>query len=451
MRRPSRDPELGSSVAVPTLTKAFAATAISDLSIDLEGASMTSLQTTVNIGFCLNTLLCRSSVRLTDQNDNQLVHDIGPVSFGKLDLWGFGICDRMFAAMCSAAAELSAEAHLDNMDMHLEGSGRWSWLIYAVCCGGSEVEIPSVEVCWGTLTRFDIRAITAVLHTNYPQPILGTSQNGRHQFGFVDILEGAELRLREVNGGDECVVVVSKACRCRALYDPTEGELVNVIVPGYGACKAKLGASSRFTPDCRKSNFPRKRLTGSFAIRNTTIESPAVLMDLLALVTSGLRSLLLRARTPTQLDLSLLCIACPDLQELFTRNFNVKVAVQDESLGRWPIKRIDFMDCTGTLADLTSCLRNKSLRLARELVHLQVRPPRRLTYDDAAASELMAHDGEILPVTKDKLPAQSKAAMISVVTSTCEALRPIHRLDAYILSLVFVFASTPGQRAVICS
>ncbi|KAE9282598.1 hypothetical protein PF008_g27608, partial [Phytophthora fragariae] len=132
--------------------------------------------------------------------------------------------------------------------MHLDGPGRWPWLIYALCCGVSDIVIPSVEVWRGSLTRSDIVAISTVLQTHYPQPILGTTQNDRHQYGFVDFQEGAELRLCGAHYGEDCAIVLSSACRCRALYDPADGASVNVIVPGYGACKTKLGAGSRFTP-----------------------------------------------------------------------------------------------------------------------------------------------------------------------------------------------------------
>lgn len=64
--------------------------------------------------------------------------------------------------------------------------------------------------------------------------------------------------------------------------------------------------------------------------------------------------------------------------------------------------------------------------------------------------ELKTHDGEFLPVVKEKLPAQSKAALISVVTWASSVTKPLNRLDAYVLSLISVFASTPQQRSDDC-
>ncbi|KAE8896180.1 hypothetical protein PF003_g19763 [Phytophthora fragariae] len=61
--------------------------------------------------------------------------------------------------------------------------------------------------------------------------------------------------------------------------------------------------------------------------------------------------------------------------------------------------------------------------------------------------ELNAYDGEFLPMVKEKLPARSKAAMLSIVTSASCATKPIHHhLGEDILSLIFAFASFPGTQ-----
>lgn len=85
--------------------------------------------------------------------------------------------------------------------------------------------------------------------------------------------------------------------------------------------------------------------------------------------------------------------------------------------------------------------------MTRELTSLEVRPSSLVDPDEV--KELNSRDGEFLPVAKEKLPAESKAALMSVATSATSAA--LNRLmDANILSLIFVFASTPAQRSVHC-
>nr|KAE8921072.1 hypothetical protein PF009_g28640 [Phytophthora fragariae] len=105
--------------------------------------------------------------------------------------------------------------------------------------------------------------------------------------------------------------------------------------------------------------------------------------------------------------------------------------------------------CTRTLPDLTGCLRDPELRMARQLTSLDIRPPCG-SIDMDQVRELRTHDFECLPLVKKKFPTKSKAAVMSIVTSTSNATKPIHHLDANILNLIFVFASTPARRFVKC-
>ncbi|KAE9041117.1 hypothetical protein PR001_g6765 [Phytophthora rubi] len=249
--------------------------------------------------------------------------------------------------------------------------------------------------------------------------------------------------------------VLSSGCRCRSLYDPIDSvSWVNFVVPGYGICNAKLGEGVKFTPDSEKPVFPEKRFCGSLEINHVKFETSAVLMELLTLVTHGLRSLELYinkkvvAAISIRIDLSALSMACPDLQRLSITEFNVIVSAHNESLCRWPVKTIAIENCTGPLSDLTRCLRNPTLRMARQLVEVKV-TARKNALDEEGKRELKVHDGEFLPITKEKFPAESKAAMLSVVTIASSTTKPIH-LGEDILSLVFAFASIPEQRTVQC-
>lgn len=248
---------------------------------------------------------------------------------------------------------------------------------------------------------------------------------------------------------------MSRACHCRALHDPLDGEWVTVIVPGYGVCKAKLGEGIRFTPDSDNPAFPVKRLCGSLEISRVRFETAAVLMDLLTLVTSGLRRLTLfapddDATAAIQIDLCVFSTACPELRHLSVTHFDVVVSAHNVSLRRWPVKTIFlqwWQERRSTLSDVTRCLKNTELRMTRELTSLEVRPSSLVDPDEV--KELNSRDGEFLPVAKEKLPAESKAALMSVATSATSAA--LNRLmDANILSLIFVFASTPAQRSVHC-
>ncbi|KAJ8576958.1 hypothetical protein ON010_g2247 [Phytophthora cinnamomi] len=221
--------------------------------------------------------------------------------------------ERLFAAICSAVADSTTEAQLSLLGMELDNPERWPWLIYALCCGSADKPVLAT-ISWGELTEGDMLVIAAVLQTNYPLPILDSDSTSPHQYGFLDIQKGAKIRLCGVSDDKDNIFVVSSSCRCRALYDPADSEWVNVIVPGYGACKAKLGGDIRFTPDSGNSDIRKKRLSVWLEIDNVTIETPAVLIDLLTLVTRGLRKLNLFApEVPTpaaiQVDLCALSTA----------------------------------------------------------------------------------------------------------------------------------------------
>ncbi|GMF48679.1 unnamed protein product [Phytophthora fragariaefolia] len=423
------------------LAKGFATTAINKFSLGLEGKTINSPTAMMNAGVLLNSLVCGQAVYegigRTSPNTFQL-------EYGRFVLSFVGVCDKLFTATCSAIAEMPVETPLSKLRMGLEGSRRWSWLAYALCGGASEAIIPSVDIVRGTLTKSDVQIMSTVLKTNYPQPILENGQNDSHQYGFVNIPEGTELHLCGVDDVDVGRFVMPSRCICRALYDPADGEWINIVVPGYGMCKEILGGSIQFVADAGKSIFQKKRLSTSLGIRSVIFETPTVLMDMLALVTSGLRELTLFARREDTMgridvDIYMLSIACPALHNLTVGIFNVVVSAYDEPLCHWPVKAIRLIQYTGRLSDLTRCLRSPAVRMSRELVSLEVLSDE---CKHAEKKELIALNGEFLPVIKEKFPAKSMAAVLSAVTSL------IHPLDAFVLSLIFEFASTPMQRSI---
>ncbi|OWZ01575.1 hypothetical protein PHMEG_00027007, partial [Phytophthora megakarya] len=232
-----------------------------------------------------------------------------------------------------------------------------------------------------------------------------------------------EVHLCDFPDDEHAVIMVPSSCHCRAVYDPDNSkELVNFVVPGYGACVANLGGAVQFTPDSR-------------------------------IVTNGLRNFTLEAHeefdtTQFELDLRALSVACPELQTLSTYYINVVLSVHYNALRRWPIQ---YMSLTGIqqISDLELCLSDTATQMARTLVELKVTSRMDERLDEEEVKKLKAHDGEFLPVIKEKFPLQLKIAMISAVTST-SSTKAIHLLDTYILSLIFVFSSTPEQRVVQC-
>ncbi|GMF67884.1 unnamed protein product [Phytophthora fragariaefolia] len=325
------------------LAKGLAVTGSKRVLLSLEGETNHSPAAMINAGLLLNSLVCGRAVSegigRTSPNTFQL-------EYGRFNVSCVGVCDKLFTATCSAIAELPAETPLSELDMALEGSGRWSWLAYALCGGASEAIIPSVAIWGGTLTKSDVQIMSVVLRTNYPQPILENGQNDNHQYGFVNIPEGTQLHFCGVNDVDIGTFVVPSRCRCRALYDPTDGEWISIIVPGYGMCKSMLEGGVEFVPDPEKSSSRKKCVSTCLAIGSVKFETPTMLMDMLALVTRGLRELTILADNDDNMthridvDLYALSIACPELQDLTFRAFNVVVSEYNEPLRRWPVKTI---------------------------------------------------------------------------------------------------------------
>ncbi|OWY97168.1 hypothetical protein PHMEG_00032368 [Phytophthora megakarya] len=419
-------------------------TSTSKLELELGGDTVTDTpQVTTNASILLNEILCGHNDH-NDHNDHL---------YGKLDLSCFSISNGVFCSICSAVAELSAQSRLSNLSMDMRDQDRWQWLIYGLCCGASNTDIPSVEVLWGTLTKSDISIIADVLRVGYPLPA-PKQECAYGIYGFVNLQAGVEVHLCDFLDDEHAVIMIPISCRCRAVYDPNNGnELVNFVVPGYGACVAKLGGAVQFTPDSTP-NFRVKPLRGSLALMYITIETPEVLLDLLTMITSGLRALKLYGHhkyTATQihLDLCALATACPKLRELSTDSIDVVVSSHNNALRQWPIKYME-LNVIQQVSDLLPCLGDPTTRMAHELVELRVSIQWREPFDDEEVKKLKAHNGEFLPVVKEKFPLPLKIAMISAVTSTFSKAKAIQRMNADLLSGIFVLASTPEQRVIEC-
>ncbi|KAE9352166.1 hypothetical protein PR003_g4514 [Phytophthora rubi] len=354
----------------------------------------------------------------------------------------------------------------------MTGPIRWAWLIYAVFCGSSSVSRNSVQI-WGSLSSEDLVMIEEVLRTNYPQPVLQQSQDHPSKYGFVDIQEGAQL-----SGKNGIRLEITRALRCRALYNPTTmGDSVEVVVPGYGICTAKIeDGGNNFVSDAVCPSLPSSQLKSicSLMLHLSTLESVATLMQLLRLIGGSLRSLYLGSQRDQAADLSsqshmqqaylslesqrqhidlcMLATICPDQEKLDLKFYGIRVSVPNEALRQWAIKEMTLYG-VGDFSALMTCLTDTTLRMRKTLAVLGVfsyiRP---LCPDDI--ERLIALEGEFLPVTKEKFPKLSKAAMLSAVrsgwnnNSSTGAMRALSRLDASVLSLIFTFASIPERRYI---
>ncbi|KAE9190119.1 hypothetical protein PF002_g24851 [Phytophthora fragariae] len=105
------------------------------------------------------------------------------------------------------------------------------------------------QVTWGALLGF-------------PEDPWGYSPEFREAVARLEAM-GLDESVKKENG-----FVVSKACRCRALYTTADGEWVNVVVPGYGTGKAKIGGGTRFIPDSVTPQLREKRLSGALELND---------------------------------------------------------------------------------------------------------------------------------------------------------------------------------------
>lgn len=176
-------------------------------------------------------------------------------------------------AILSAFADASSidrltlvKAANDKHDACLEPL-HWGWLAYALWGRTSTVSIPTLRLSPMDLTEELVSAVEAALQTNYPQPQRGSAS----LYGFVDILEGTELRPCRRSS---LALVLSRDCRCRAYYDPSSmGSQANVVVPGYGICQVELEEGTiEFVSDEASTDITMQEATGSGGVRSLIVD-----------------------------------------------------------------------------------------------------------------------------------------------------------------------------------
>ncbi|EGZ13098.1 hypothetical protein PHYSODRAFT_302847 [Phytophthora sojae] len=168
---------------------------------------------------------------------------------------------RCLFSACSAVAEMDSRPTLTSLCMKWMTSKRWPWLIYCLQCrasgiGATDTAVSTLTIRENQLTKADMSAIAAVLETRYPLPAGGEGI----AYGFANVEEGAQLWPHGLPEHANNALVTSSKFRCRASYDAaTNGGFVDLVVPGYGICKTRLGESTRFIPDRTSPPPPVKK------------------------------------------------------------------------------------------------------------------------------------------------------------------------------------------------
>ncbi|KAG7386565.1 hypothetical protein PHYPSEUDO_015473 [Phytophthora pseudosyringae] len=440
------------------LSVAVVKTAMTHLALNLDDDNM-NRQFVKNAGPNLSILassIGKQEGEAGDLQDQVDSRQAGNVPFA---ITCYGVSDLMVSPACSAIAELQAVGAI-NLGLKILTSdppSPWGWLVYAMCCTTSHTTVRDVVINEASLTKEDLYVIDQVLRTRFPQHSIG-SKAETSEYGYLEMQEGTTLLLKN----EEEKVVVTTACRRRAVHNTAVlPDAVGVVIPGYGLLWANIGdGANNFIGDILPKTFSQRvhsRCIQDLTIDYLLVEDDSCVFDLLTLIGKGLRKLSLsklenspRFRPDEDgLDLSVLAAICPEMDELTLRDFEVSVSEYNEALQNWPVKKMG-LHCTARFPPVVQCLSDGKCRMSKELVQIYVTSPVGWPFSDNEIRQMKVHDDELLPLTKEKLPILAKTALLSVVTGR-SGTSEIGAFDAYIVSLIFAFASTPVKRLVGCA
>jgi hypothetical protein len=373
--------------------------------------------------------------------------------------------DGVIAAVCSAVAELPPDTVMEVLELPTVCRGRWLWVIYMLCCGSSLSNVDNLTLGDTSLTKADIAAISVMMQNRYPVVEPETSMAGAPEYGFASIPEGAELHSTSMAEGDTKVIISALPIRCRARYFPmSTPDWVEAVVPGDGICKTRVGhGASCFDRDSLEFDTQTFRDCPLqwLELCISEIGLHTLVLELLRYVGGGLRTLLIKLdqtdvdedygpNIPADLDLGELACACPHLDFLELKYFDVVVRpCHDEALRNWPITEMNIF-ASYKLPDLAPYLKRPEVRMARGLVDISIEAGGHEDFGEEKRRDLEGHDGEYLPLVKEKFPLQSKVGMLSVVVTSRRSVLAINKLNAHVLSRIFAFAATPERRTVRC-
>ncbi|ETM01118.1 hypothetical protein L917_02253 [Phytophthora nicotianae] len=358
-------------------------------------------------------------------------------------------------SVCSAIANLrwACGVTISLQILTSEPISKWGWLVYAICCGFSNNNEREVSIFEASLTQTDLDVIDQVLKTRFPVPTIGSAPQ---EYGYVVMQEGAQF----LYSNETTTLVTTTSCRCRAARCTDIRMMANmarVVVPGYDICRVKIGDGAVFIPDNSRgfSQGYQSRCIRALILDRLVVGDDSLVVELLAKIGKGLQKLCItkaessfRYRNDEGLDLSVLAAICPELEELTLMAFDVVVSEHNEPLHRWPVKKMRLCE-TSRFPSLTQCLTDNTFLTAANLAQLSVTSSYGSSFSEDEIRELKSHDGEFLPLTKEKFPLQMKVALLSVVAGLHER-NSFRSMDAYIVGIIFHFASTPVQRCVIC-
>lgn len=417
-----------------------------------------------NSGLALNTLL---RGRLMCQLPEECQSTITFAKYNTCDLLCGELSNGVFAAICSTIAELPSDKQLNTLEVFSVSGNRWEWLVYMLRCSSSVTGLRDLSMIDARLTKADVAAMRVVLATGYPS---STSPHESPEYGFVSIPEGADLWATRMEHPGSTCFVSAEALSCRARHCPAiSSDNVEAVVPGYGICMTKVGdEAATFQCDSSELAYQTECRLRSLGLHMGRIELDTLVLDLLRFIGGDLRTLSIQLdeSNPDEeydtahvadIDLCVLAAVCPKLEVLELICFDVVVqSANDDALRRWPIKTMNIID-SFTLPSLQPYLSNPATRMARGLTLLQIFAPEGEEFSEAERNKLEAHDGEYLPITKEKFPTEAKIAMLSTMpgnrTTSDSGVKPssVHQLDANTLRIIFSFAATPVQRSVHCA
>jgi hypothetical protein len=455
-------PALFQEREVPELTAAIARTDVATLKLVLSDwveQGTVSADRRLNTGFLLSTLVCGRSLCAAADGAFAALKRSG--KFNAWDVQWSHASGLRFGTVLSAFAEAKLTKTLTLSTTKRDGGSYadpvyWTWLAYAFWSRDSRSSIQNLTISRINLTEAHVAAVKKVLASSFPAPAENQS-TAPSAYGYLDIRKGTGLRLARLGARIAAALIPAEDCRFRAHYDASSRNgVADVVVPGYGICEVALGAKTTFVSD----TLSRARTESGCGIRTFSltlvdVENDRVLAQLLQLVGKGLQTLSLDFRCVddrrVSLDLSAVASGCPELKELRLRDWNVVLGDDWEALEAWSIKKLSIRG-SREVVELAACLSDPDCHMSRELVELAISPDRirqwhrLICYDGAYVASLMAHNGEVLPVAKMKIPKGAKCALISVVSGRSGRLQAVQYLDSSILSIIF--AATSQSRSV---
>ncbi|GMF21166.1 unnamed protein product [Phytophthora fragariaefolia] len=414
----------------------------------------------------------------------------------------FDMDDQAFSGLCASLAEASGvrKLALGNAFRHAppdQRTRRWQWLAYALFSEASCSSIEDVDLTGIQLSNADVDAIAEVLAAKVPEPGQATDAaeaayaEGGRTVEYVFVPKGTVVRIKKSIASRNEITTMKTVDDFifRLLQSDSEGEWVNVLVPGRGNGVIASELVCRPSDDDAKALLLPSRATGgitsfSFLISGSVEQEMSVLLRFLQLVGRSLQKLSIGAVRSMALDVRGILQACPKLEQLFLNSVQIDLdalVVEVENGNATP--RCLALECCKSPADVITrfakklgdpnsalangmrelCLNvdNEEFPMTEEivktfldvlktnhkLIHLEllVLPP---LFDKYSAA-FHAHHQEPLCVEKEKLPLRCRLAFLSVIRGhSTPANDTFLHVDNHLLHHIFTFAAVSAKRSI---